>query len=99
MSFPGSKNGPASSGLDAVIAALGTTQMLTASPRRSAGARSVIMVAAPTKNGVAVTARWGIDHGGTPTDPSDDEFLAEELVKGSTGRSDDFCEAAVPALS
>jgi len=40
-----------------------------------------------------------IDHGGTPTDPSDDEFLAEELVKGSTGRSDDFCEAAVPALS
>ena len=40
-----------------------------------------------------------VDHGGTPTDPSDDEFLTEELVKGSTGRSDDFCEAAVPALS
>ena len=40
-----------------------------------------------------------VDHGGTPTDPSDDEFLAEEIVKGSTGRSDDFCEAAVPALS
>jgi hypothetical protein len=40
-----------------------------------------------------------IDHGGTPNDPSDDEVLAEELVKGSTGRSDDFCEAAVPALS
>jgi hypothetical protein len=40
-----------------------------------------------------------VDHGGTPTDPSDDVFLAEELVKGSTGRSDDFCEAAVPALS
>ena len=40
-----------------------------------------------------------INHGGTPTDPSDDEFLAEELVRGSTGRSDDFCEAAVPALS
>ena len=40
-----------------------------------------------------------VDHGGTPTDPSDDEFLSEELVKGSTGRSDDFCEAAVPALS
>ena len=40
-----------------------------------------------------------IDHGGTPTDPSDDEFL-EFLgeVKGSTGRSDDFCEAAVPVL-
>jgi hypothetical protein len=40
-----------------------------------------------------------VDHGGTPTDPSDDEFLSEEQVKGSTGRSDDFCEAAVPALS
>ena len=40
-----------------------------------------------------------VDHGGTPTDPSDDVFLAQELVKGSTGRSDDFCEAAVPALS
>lgn len=40
-----------------------------------------------------------VDHGGTPTDPSDDVVLDEELVKGSTGRSDDFCEAAVPALS
>jgi hypothetical protein len=41
-----------------------------------------------------------IDHAGTPTDPSDDEFLADlGLVKGSTGRNDDFCEAAVPALS
>jgi hypothetical protein len=40
-----------------------------------------------------------VDHSGTPTDPFDDVVLAEELVKGSTGRSDDFCEAAVPALS
>ena len=40
-----------------------------------------------------------VDHSGTPTDPFDDVFLAEELVFGSTGRSDDFCEAAVPALS
>jgi hypothetical protein len=40
-----------------------------------------------------------VDHGGTPTDPSDDEFLSEELVKGSTGRSDNFCAAAVPALT
>jgi len=40
-----------------------------------------------------------IDHNGTPTDPVDDEFL-EFLgeVKGSTGRTDDFCEAAVPIL-
>ena len=41
-----------------------------------------------------------LDHGGTPTDPFDDELLADlGVVKGSTGRSDDFCEAAVPALS
>lgn len=37
-----------------------------------------------------------IDHGGTPTDPSDDEFLEFlGVVKGSTGRNDtqgrDFC--------
>ena len=40
------------------------------------------------------------DDGGTPSDPFDDEFL-DYLgeVKASTGRSDDFCEAAVPALS
>ena len=40
-----------------------------------------------------------IDNNGTPTNPDDDEFL-EFLgeVKGSTGRSDDFCEAAVPIL-
>ena len=41
-----------------------------------------------------------IDHGGTPTDPSDDEFLEFlGVVKDSTGRSDDFCEAAVPLLT
>jgi hypothetical protein len=40
-----------------------------------------------------------IDHGGTPTDPSDDEFLEFlGVVKDSTGRSDDFCEVAVPLL-
>jgi hypothetical protein len=41
-----------------------------------------------------------VDHAGTPSDPTDDEFL-EFLgeVKGSTGRTDDFCEAAVPALT
>ncbi len=40
-----------------------------------------------------------VDHGGTPTDPSDDEFVADlGIVKGSTGRSDDFCSAAVAAL-
>jgi len=41
-----------------------------------------------------------IDDGGTPDDPFDDEFIADlGLVKGSTGRNDDFCEAAVPALT
>jgi hypothetical protein len=40
-----------------------------------------------------------IDHGGTPTDPVDDAVLSEEVVRGSTGRSDDFCEAAVAVLS
>jgi hypothetical protein len=40
-----------------------------------------------------------VDHGGTPTDPSDDEFLEDlGLVKGSTGRTDDFCAAVVPVL-
>ena len=40
-----------------------------------------------------------IDHGGTPGDPSDDEFLEFlGVVKDSTGRSDDFCEEAVPIL-
>ena len=40
-----------------------------------------------------------VDHGGTPSDPSDDqelEFLGE--VKGSTGRTDDYCAAALPVL-
>jgi hypothetical protein len=38
-----------------------------------------------------------VDEQGTP-DPSDDEVTFLGVVKGSTGRSDDFCEAAVPAL-
>ena len=38
-----------------------------------------------------------IDHAGTPADPSDDVFLADlGVVKGSTGRSDDFCETRCP---
>lgn len=41
-----------------------------------------------------------IDNGGTPTDPSDDDFIEElEVVKESTGRTDDFCAAIVPALT
>ena len=41
-----------------------------------------------------------VDYNGTLTDPFDDEFLDFlGVVKGSTGRSDDFCAAAVPELS
>lgn len=41
-----------------------------------------------------------IDYNGTLEDPDDDVELAFlGVVKGSTGRSDDFCEAAVPALT
>jgi hypothetical protein len=40
-----------------------------------------------------------VDHAGTPDDPSDDILLSETVVKESTGRSDDFCEAVVSALS
>ena len=41
-----------------------------------------------------------VDDGGTPSDPSDDEVIGSPgVVKESTGRSDDFCEAAVPALT
>jgi hypothetical protein len=40
-----------------------------------------------------------IDHGGTPNDPSDDEVIDFQQVKGSTGRTDDFCAAVVPALT
>jgi hypothetical protein len=40
-----------------------------------------------------------IDNGGTPSDPSDDEQLEFfGIVKGPTGRTDDFCEAVVPIL-
>jgi hypothetical protein len=40
-----------------------------------------------------------VDHGGTPTDPTDDTEISFEVVKESTGRTDDFCEVTVPALS
>jgi hypothetical protein len=40
-----------------------------------------------------------VDSGGTPTDPVDDEFLEFlGVVKESTGRTEDFCSAAVPVL-
>jgi hypothetical protein len=39
-----------------------------------------------------------VDDKGTP-DPGDDDVTRLGVVKGSTGRSDDFCTAAVPALT
>ena len=39
-----------------------------------------------------------VDDGGTSSDPSDDVVTRLGVVKGSTGRNDDFCAAAVPAL-
>ena len=50
------------------------------------------------RNPGQVRFEFVVDHNGTP-DPTDDILLSETLVKGSTGRSDDFCEVVVPALA
>ena len=51
------------------------------------------------RNPGQVRFEFVVDHAGTPTDPSDDVFVEDHgMVKGSTGRSDDFCEAVVPVL-
>ena len=50
------------------------------------------------RNPGQVRFEFVVDHAGTPTDPSDDVVLEERMVKGSTGRSDDFCETVVPVL-
>jgi hypothetical protein len=39
-----------------------------------------------------------VDHDGTPTDLSDDTELSFTQVKGSTGRSDDYCEAIIHSI-
>jgi hypothetical protein len=38
------------------------------------------------------------DTNGTPGDPNDDVQLSSEVIKGSTGRSDDYCAAMVPII-
>jgi hypothetical protein len=43
-------------------------------------------------------SKFLIDHGGTPTDPSDDELIDVERVKRS-GRGDDLCAAFVSAIT
>ena len=40
-----------------------------------------------------------VDDGGTPTDPFDDEFIAELGPFKAAGRRDDFCAAGVAALT
>ena len=41
-----------------------------------------------------------VDHAGTPSDPSDDVVIEDlGIIKGSTGRSDDFSAVVVPALT
>ena len=52
------------------------------------------------RNPGQVRFRFIVDHAGTPSDPDDDVFLEDlGMVKGSTGRTDDFCAVAVAALS
>lgn len=52
------------------------------------------------RNPGQVRFQFIVDHAGTPSDPDDDVFLVDlGEVKGSTGRTDDFCAAVVPALS
>jgi hypothetical protein len=51
------------------------------------------------RNPGQVRFRVVIDDQGTPDDFEDDEEVSFELVKGSTGRSDDFCAVLVPALT
>ena len=52
------------------------------------------------RNPGQVRFEFDVDDAGTPTDPFDDEEIegSFRMVKGSTGRSDDFCGTIVPAL-
>ncbi len=40
-----------------------------------------------------------IDDNGTPANVDDDTLISDELVLGSTGTNDDFCEVALSALT
>ena len=53
------------------------------------------------RNPGQVRFEFMVDHGGTPTDPTDDVFVegSGSMVKGSTGRTDDFCAAVLPVLA
>jgi hypothetical protein len=51
------------------------------------------------RNPGQVRFRIVFDDNGTPADDSDDTEISFDQVKGSTGRSDDFCAAVVPAIT
>jgi hypothetical protein len=45
-----------------------------------------------------VRFRVVIDTNGTPSDPEDDFEVSSELIKGSTGRSDDYCSVIIDQI-
>jgi len=51
------------------------------------------------RNPGQVRFRIVFDDNGTPADDSDDTDISFDTIKGSTGRTDDFCAAVVPAIS
>lgn len=53
------------------------------------------------RNPGQVRFAFDVDDGGTPTDPFDDVEIdgSFEVVKESTGRTDDFCAAVLPVLA
>ena len=53
------------------------------------------------RNPGQIRFEFDVDHGGTPTDPFDDEEIdgSFRMVKESTGRTDDFCAAVLPVLA
>jgi hypothetical protein len=53
------------------------------------------------RNPGQVRFEFMVDHAGTPTDPTDDVDIEDSfnLVKESTGRTDDFCAAVLPVLA
>jgi hypothetical protein len=51
------------------------------------------------RNPGQVRFRIVFDDNGTPGDDTDDTEISFDQIKGSTGRTDDFCAAVVPAIS
>jgi len=52
------------------------------------------------RNPGQIRFEFDVDHAGTPTDPFDDVEIDSsfQVVKESTGRTDDFCAAVLPVL-